>query len=141
MTSQVIPPTQGPAVIPIITTIFGSFLVSIFTVETFFYHITNHIGLWMIFLSQFIVLIMMLIGFYNYLYHERYWRDQWWQSRQALFVFMLMTFFLILILMLKDLVLFEIETSPLPLMGYVNLFMIAIFVIFGLFTKIQGILG
>lgn len=128
--------TQGPNVYSLIITLFGSFLASYITTELLF-DITNHSELWITFIGQLILLLMICVAIYNYLYSERYKGSIWWQSRQNYIVFIEMTFILTFLRLALDFVTDEIDTNRVRLTDAFNLFNIASFAVFVLMMKIQ----
>lgn len=128
--------SQGPNVYSLIITLFGSFLASYITTELL-YDITNHAELWVTFIAQIILLLIVCVAIYNYLYSERYKGSLWWQSRQNYIVFIQMTFIMTFLRLVLDSVMDEIETNRMRLTDALNLFTVASFAVFVLMTKVQ----
>lgn len=130
--------SPGPNVFSLIVTLFGSFLASYITTELL-YDITNHIELWIVFIGQMILLLIVSVAIYNYIYSERYKGDLWWQSRQNYIVFIQMTFILTFLRLVMDVIVDEIDTNRLKLTDALNLFTFASFTVFVLMTKVQAL--
>lgn len=128
--------TQGPNVYSLIITLFGSVLASYITTELLF-DITNHAELWVTFIGQVILLLMVSVAIYNYLYSERYKGSLWWQSRQNYIVFIQMTFILTFLRLVTEFVTDEIDTNRMRLTDAFNLFNFAAFTVFVLMMKVQ----